>query len=193
MSGNTSATGGYLVPTNQILDDDALVDVLTALVAGVTQLDPTLIRPRWQIDPPNQPSKTTNWCAFGISSKTRLDYPYIEHFPGYDVMQRQERMDCEASFMGPEAYIYARKLRDGLYLPQNLESVAVHDIKLYEVGDLVEVPVPLVSTQFVRQVDVPVVFMRQINEVFQILDVASMEESKTTDTGLVVSINLQLP
>ena len=49
MSGNTSASGGYLSPTSSPpADDDALSSILHDLVVGVTGLAPTLVFPRWQ-------------------------------------------------------------------------------------------------------------------------------------------------
>lgn len=193
MSGNTSATGGYLRQSNVVVDDSALTDVFTALIVGITGLDATLVRPRWQPSPPTQPDINTDWCAFGVLNRIGVDYPWFQHFPGYDVMSRLERIECQASFIGPNNDGLARRMRDGMYVPQNIETIAGFGIKLYEVGEITEVPNPLINTQYYSQADVPLIFMRQVDLVFPILDVDTMPEIKMTDTGLTVGINFKLP
>jgi hypothetical protein len=55
-----SRTAGYLGPrdTPQQLVDGAWDDFLHDVIAGTTGLDPTLVRPRWQSEPPNIPTDT---------------------------------------------------------------------------------------------------------------------------------------
>src|SRR5215472_15859820 len=68
-----STTAGYLGPilgTGPVLQDDQWDDFLHDVLAGVSGLDPTMVRPRWQVVPPNVPDFKTDWLAFGITETT---------------------------------------------------------------------------------------------------------------------------
>lgn len=84
MNANTSATGGYLQPiasppNQENLQDDVLTDLFQEVVVKVTNMDPTLVRPRWQPSPPAQPDVSVSWAAIGIA-ETRPDvFPSITH------------------------------------------------------------------------------------------------------------------
>src|SRR5690348_11528259 len=108
MSGYVTA-GGNLPP-----NDDALAGILQEMIAGVTGLDPTLVRPRWQPQPPTQPQASTLWCAFGITGYTPFDYPQWSQDDTSGTQHRYERIDAMATFYGPQSSWYAGILRDGL-------------------------------------------------------------------------------
>jgi hypothetical protein len=66
---------GYIQASGNVQNDDALVGVLHDMVVGVTGLPASLVRPRWQPQPPTQPSVSTAWCAIGITRYEPYDYP----------------------------------------------------------------------------------------------------------------------
>src|SRR5574340_383319 len=78
---NTSATGGYLSPDASALplEGDALDALLQGMVVGITGLPGAMVRPRWQSVVPKQPEPTVDWCAIGITTSDRTDYPVEEH------------------------------------------------------------------------------------------------------------------
>jgi hypothetical protein len=121
-----SRFAGYLGPASPgpaPAEDDAWEDFLHDVFAGVTGLDPTLVRPRWQPEPPLRPDINVDWMAFGTQS-TRTDFvPVFYHLDdtgeGYDAMQEMEELDILLSFYGPNCEKYQSYCRRGLFVDQN--------------------------------------------------------------------------
>ncbi|MCX5516232.1 hypothetical protein C3941_19780 [Kaistia algarum] len=185
---NTSATGGYLVPTGTPPgEDDSLADALQAAVVGITGLDGTLVRPRWQATPPQQPSAATSWAAVGVVLATPDANAYIAHDPtgdGADKMQRHETLEVLVSFYGPQASANAARLRDGLALAQNRDMIrtatttAGVDIGLSFIacGTVIAVP-DLVNQRWLRRCDLPLTFRRRIDRTYPVLNLLSAQGS----------------
>lgn len=181
---NTSATGGYLAPagTPAPLEGQALYRFLHDLIAGITSLPGAEIRPRWQPEPPNLPTYGNDWAAFGITKRTNRKFAYVRHVPavaspaapGYDEYQTHEEMEILVSFYGPNADINAAVLRDGLYIPQNLEVLQLNAMGLVDTGDLMTVP-SLVKERWLYRVDLPVTIRRQILRQYPILDLVGAD------------------
>jgi hypothetical protein len=121
-----SRLAGYLGPASpgpEPLEDDSWEDFLHDVFAGVTGLDPTLVRPRWQPEPPLRPDIGVDWLAFGTTA-TRTDFvPVTYHIAdgadGYDAMQEMEELDILLSFYGPNCEKYQSYCRRGLFVDQN--------------------------------------------------------------------------
>jgi hypothetical protein len=124
-----SRFAGYLgpndppAPEHGLPEDDSWEDFLHDVFAGVTGLDPTLVRPRWQEEPPLRPDISVDWMAFGTTA-TRTDFvPVFYHIDdgadGYDAMQEQEELDILLSFYGPNCEKYQSYCRRGLFVDQN--------------------------------------------------------------------------
>lgn len=164
---NTSATGGFLSPGTSTVNDDALDDLLQAMVVGVTGLPGSLVRPRFQQSPPKQPDATVDWCAIGVHEISPDDNPVVRHDPlmnggaGGDVLERSEQLDVLASFYGPHAAHFAGLLRDGLYIPQNRETLAAAGVAFVTVGDKTRAPA-LVGTQWLNRFDIHVTLRRVV-------------------------------
>lgn len=172
---NTSATGGYLTST-PILEDQALFDFMHDLITGITGMDPTLVRPRWQPEPPDLPDFNVNWCAFGITEgETEPGTAYVVHQDSpqiLDQLQRHETLDVFASFYGPNASSLAKTLRDGLQVAQNREILQLASMGLVSTGDVVTAP-ELIKERWLYRVDLSVKIRRQIVRTFTVLDLAS--------------------
>lgn len=139
INNNTSATGGPLVPASSPapLEGLELNQFLAQLVAGVTNLDPTLVRPRYQAEPPVIPAVGTAWCAVGSQNRRSETFAYIKHNAdgnGSDELQRSEELDVLCSFydLGTTgiADYYAAILRDGLEIEQNQEVLRLVGMQL---------------------------------------------------------------
>jgi hypothetical protein len=162
---NNSSTGGYLTPTASSDQEDAdLAAILQGAVVGITGLAGQFVRPRWQGLPPQQPPLATDWAAIGVMQAEPTDYTY---FDGDGYLDRQERLTVMTSFYGPNAGRYGTLLRDGLYVPQNLEQLYLSGIKLYEAGALVTVP-ELVGDTWLMRRDLTVVLMRDVERHYDI-------------------------
>ncbi len=203
MSGNTSATGGYIdqVPPPPPTGRE-LTDALQQAIMALTGLPGNLVRPRWQLMPPAQPPADVTWASIGIIHMEADDYPYIAHDgvtqlpgaqgPGVDRMQRHATFTVLASFYGPEAEDEAGEFRDGLYVQQNWEPLHKLGLNLREVHDLAR-NAELVNQQWLDRLDIRLEMRGQINRVYPVLnldgaDVVIHEQTGlgTTDTSVTV-------
>ncbi len=182
---NTSATGGYLAPTAPVPpEDDALDNLLQELVAGVSGLSGSLVRPRWQPTVPKQPEPTVNWCALGITVQTNDAGPAIQHDPagdGQDEYQRHQDIELLCTFYGPAAKGYAQRLADGLAIPQNREQLGINDMAFVSAGEIRAAP-DFVSQQWARRYDLTVLLRRKISRTYAVLNLLSAQVSTETDS-----------
>lgn len=174
MSGNTSASGGFLTPTDDALvEDPELTNLFQATTVGITGLIPQNVRPRWQTTPPGQPDYNVDWCSVGIMSSGPTDYAYQDmQTDGTYLYKQLEALELLWSFYGPNSDANARKLRAGFYIKQNLDLLATAGIKLIEIRETMLVPV-LVNTRFIGQTDVPGSFTRLVKRIYPVLPIES--------------------
>lgn len=183
---NTSATGGPLAPAvaSPPLDDDALDDLLQELVAGVTGLPPSLVRPRWQPVVPKQPEPGTDWCAIGIPHQENDAGPVIQHDPageGSDTYIRHQEIELLCTFYGPHAKGYAQRLADGMAIPQNSEQLGAADMRFIAASGIRAAP-DFVNQQWVRRYDLTLTLRRKITRTYPVLNLLSAEVQHTTDS-----------
>jgi hypothetical protein len=140
---NTSATGGYLLPTYiPDIEDLAFDEVLQSIVVGVTGMPGALVRPRWQPVPLPQPEADVDWVAVGITDETE-EGSSIEHKPygeGYDLETTHNLIEVTVSFYGPNSRRTANTFRDGIRVAQNREIMQQNDLGFVDVVRLVAVP-----------------------------------------------------
>ena len=164
---NTSASGGYLTPTSNPIDDDALVNFIQAWVVGITGLSGANVRPRWQPEPANIPDVNVTWAAIGISSREADPFIYENHLPsangslGETEVRRHESLTFLASFYGPSANFYATVFRDGMQVSQNHDVLSVASFGFIESEDLVAVP-ELLKEKWLFRVDLRFKIKRQV-------------------------------
>lgn len=194
MTANTSATGGYIVPSTVApADDEALEDLLHDAIAGVTGITATLVRPKWQQRPPNRPEASTDWCAFGITMSTADWSSQITHVPtgnGSDVQTRHMTLDLLVSFYGPGAGGNAERLRDGILIPQNMEALAAQGLEILDTGPIITAP-EFVNTVWVRRKDVTLQIRRAVSRTYPVLNLLSAEGDLIADTGNTNSWNTE--
>ena len=183
MSGNTSATGGPLAPTGAPASDDALDDVLQALVVGIVGLPGDLVRPRFQAKPPRQPEPEIDWCAIGVVNTESDAGPAIVHDPaggpdghGQTNLSRHAEIDVLVSFYGPHSCGNAEILRDGLTIAQNLENVL---LKFINSGTIRRVP-DQVNAGWVSRHDMVLKFRQKTERSYQIMNFVETPFSVTT-------------
>jgi len=170
---NTSATGGYLVPTTPSPAYDQPLDLqLQSVVRGITGLRGDLVRPRWQEKPPQQPARSDTWCAIGI---IRIGAAYgrtIQHHPegdGHDEEETYEDLELLASFYGPGCGGMAALLRDGLWIPQNREEMRANGMALTDTGRVTLLGEPI-GPEFRRRADLHITLARNVSRSYPILN-----------------------
>lgn len=196
---NTSATGGYLLPSNVAhvpVEDLALVLVFQALVVGLTGLDGALVRPRWQPKPPNMPPIDASWVALGIFDQQRDTFAYVEHDgrgAGQDIVQRNELVEMLCSFYGPDAGKNAGLVSDGLMVAQNREVLQQNSMGLVSVGEIQAVPA-LINNQWYNRLDMKITVRREILRTYPVLNILSVVGTIAAEGAvetLVLDLNVQ--
>lgn len=175
------------VPLPEPLEDRDLYEVLQETVVGISGMDPTLVRPRWQPEPSPIPLAATCWCAVGVTDLESDTYPFVgQMLDGSWQLQRHETFTMYCSFYdlgyGGVAGRQAAVLRDGLMVPQNREALAANDIYLVSDADL-EVEPTLFKTRWRVQVDLRVRLRRQITRHYAVQPLVSASAKLYTDDG----------
>jgi hypothetical protein len=123
--------------------DLVLAQQIQATVAGITGLAGNLVRPRWQPNPPAQPTKDTDWCAVGITTTTSEPFTTSVH-DGFDnngdgtsTEYRDVQMTVLASFYGPASAGYAATLRDGFAIQQNRAALLSMGLAFVRPGNII--------------------------------------------------------
>lgn len=181
---NNSSTGGYLVPASSPapLEDDAFDDFLHDIGVGITGMDPTLVRPRWQPESINLPDFGTNWMALGVT-ETDPDTYGVEVFDPVTLvthLQRHEVTTILCSFYGPNANGLCSQFRDGLQISQNREALWLAGMALVETGKPMQAP-ELIKDRWTRRVDMPWVVRRGIFRDYPVLSLLSASGTLYTD------------
>lgn len=184
-----STAAGALIPADpptEPLEGADLAQVLQQWVVGITGLDGTLVRPRWQQQPPAQPDIGTTWCAIGVLlESSEAGFPVITHDGdadgglGRDHLRRHKTLDVLASFYGPLGPGYAQRLMDGAYIAQNSEPLLGTGLALISIGDMRQVPEPF-QLQWLMRVDVPIRLRRVIDREYLVRNIIATEGDVVT-------------
>lgn len=180
----SSATGGYLTP--QYSTDDAvyLRRLLQSIIVGVTALQPSLVRPMWQPDPPPVPSISTDWCGFAIVAQRHEKGSFHEQFDESGaVLWRHEELDVLCAFYGPNCLTNAAVLRDGLEgFAQNREVMALNILGIGGFSDIVHAP-ELVNDRYFDRADITMVVRRELGREYEVLPFLHAQEWVKADRG----------
>lgn len=170
-----SVTADYLLPQGTPpLDGDALDDAFQQAVVGITGLSGSLVRPRWQAQPPQQPDNLTNWAAVGVTTVRNSDYTWFkEADDGQSLSQhRQQELNVMVSFYGPLAVANANLLADGIEIPNNTWGLLAVGIKLIGTENIIRVP-DITNAQWINRCDIQIRFRREVVRTYLIPTVLS--------------------
>ena len=168
-----STVAGYLTPSTEPVDDAELANILQKAIRGITDLPGALVRPRWQPEPPQQPAFEVNWCAFGVVRVAYDKLAFYKQVSQFDAeVYRDTLFDVLHSFYGPSCTLFARRLIDGLSVPQNRDELERSDIAVVTAGDLTHLPA-LLKERWVDRVDVEITFRRRTLRTYAIRTIQS--------------------
>lgn len=160
-------------PAPTPLYGDELEDVFHDTIAGILSLDGSLVRPRWQANPPNQPDFDVDWVAFGIVNNKGDWNPYMgfdataDLGNGADVFERDEELILLHSYYGPNSMKLQSLFQDGLYLDDNRALLTAQGIKFISFVDAMQVPA-LMKETWVKKMDQRYIFRRRIRRQYPI-------------------------
>lgn len=195
---NTSATGGYLLPSaaGAPLEDDALQDFFQAWIVGITGLAGAFVRPSWQGEPPNIPAdRATAWIAFRIRTRKGDTFAAELHQPnlptpddGQDVIIRQEELELVCSVYGRSADAVCAQLREGASVAQNREPLTLANMGLISVGEPIDATAVLIKQEWLYRVDMAIRIRREIRRVYPVLNLLEANGTVTAEDAGAVSI-----
>lgn len=145
---------------------------LQAWIACMLEMDGKLVRPRWQVEPPNTPDFSTNWIAFGVGPRKSDTFAVERHSPngeGFTETQRHQEMDVLVSCYGPQADGYAEALSDAVQVSQNREALFLQGFGLIEASQITLVPA-LTKDRWRKRADITVRLRRAITRQFGVLN-----------------------
>jgi hypothetical protein len=169
------------------MDGQSLEDYLQQFVAGVSYLDGTLVRPRWQEEPPNLPAfdDVPCWCAVGIVRRRPIGvYAAVVHYgdnDGYSDMQRHEDLDVLCSFYGAGADEFATNLHNGLMLWQNTSILRMSGLAFVEIGEGVRAP-ELIKEKWLNRIDKWLMLRRVVQRYYPVLNILSIQGTVNAET-----------
>ena len=184
---NTSATGGYLTPASNPLDDDSLLDFMHDVIVGIVGMQNQMVRPAYQENPPKRPGIKADWCAFWTAGHTpEAGNAYVKMSQNglSSSMQRHETFDVRVSFYGPNASRNAAALRDGLQLAQNREQLFLAGMAHIDCSSITPLG-DLVNEQWYRRADITVRFRRELNRVYNVMSFLSANGTINTETQII--------
>lgn len=171
------------------------------MIASLTALDGTLVRPRWQPESVNIPQSGTVWCAFGFvdeaSDFSPAQIPFLDNTGvGYVQLQENEEFGVLCSFYGTgagsAAKAAAKQLRDGLRISQNREVLTNAGMDLLDVT--APVPAPTLTKEiWLYRCDLTLKIRRMITRDYPILSIetATVPVVAQTPDELDVNITVQ--
>lgn len=144
------------------LEGNALENAFQALVAGITGLDPTLVRPRWQPEPVNMPDFSQTWAAVGITETSSDRFVYTKQIDrDTEQLERDQVLTVMFSFYGPDAQYMLERFQDGIAIERNRADLRTVGIKLTEIKDPRQLPA-LLKEKWQKRLDVEGIFRRRI-------------------------------
>lgn len=150
-----------------------LTQFIQTVIVGVSDLDGTMVRPKWQVAPPKQPDIDQNWIGFGVDLLTPDTYQFLGmDGAGVTTTQRQEGVEVGLSIYGPSGLEIAGLIIDGLQIPQNLEALRAANMGFQESSQPRQVP-DLVNERWIARVELGLKFRRQITRTYPIVSILS--------------------
>lgn len=171
---NSSATGGYLLPTNAALDNNLLKRFMHGVIVGVTGLDNTLVRPAFQNNSPPIPDIDVDWCAFMIRNRHTEGMPWLNQGDIDATLGTNELFDVVVNFYGPSSMGYATVLRDGLQIPQNSDQLVAAGMAVLGSEGIQYIP-ELVNDRWYERTDITINMNRNLARTYDILSLLSAE------------------
>jgi len=153
--------------------DDDLHDQLQPIIVGITGIDQTLVRPRWQPKPPQTPEFDVNWIAFGETNVKSDTFVHEQPDPAGDsgngtlVISKDQEITLLFSFYGPLASAICEQFRDGVVVQNNREALAALGFGIIDTQDAIRVPA-LLRDVWVNKVDMTLILRRRVKRTYKI-------------------------
>jgi hypothetical protein len=175
----------YILPSSTVNPPKqlTLTQFIQSILVGLTKIDGTLVRPKWQVAPPKQPDIGTNWIAFGIVDDTPDANGYVGETSDQQFeYQRQTQLNVGVSVYGPDAQDIAGVIRDGFQVPQNLANLTAALMGFVETGRINHLP-DLIHERWVERVEFTITLRRQIQRTYPVMTFVSVSGTVYSQTN----------
>lgn len=191
-----STTAGYIAPMSKPVYDDALDDYIQAALAGITGVDPNLIRPRLQAEGTTIPGTDQTWCSMGVVGYDREwadndshDYT-ADYGQGTNTQRHSEEIEVLISCFGPFAAALEATIRAGLQVEQNRTALRnASGLEFVEHRRVIRVPA-LIKNIYVPRWDSTLILRRRVSFTYPIRNVLSANFQVKTDVGINTTTNV---
>lgn len=167
---------GYLNPTqsNQPPNSLTLEQFIQTVIAGISGFNGAMVRPKWQVNPPRQPQINENWIAFGIGNiiPDANAYVWMNQDDNTNLL-RNELLEIQVAFYGPNALENISIFRDGFQITQNLEAMQKAMMGFKEISSANRIP-DLINERWVDRYELTLVLVRAVQRFYPILSFASV-------------------
>lgn len=189
---------GFIQPQGEApLEGRALTNFLQEWFVGLIDIDPTLVRPRWQTEPANIPSAGEFWVAFGVRKRVSDTYAIAQHLPdangglGADLRTRHETIEILVSFydtgVNGQADVLAALSLDNMLIEQNRWMLDQNGFGIFEAKEATIAPV-LFKERWNYRVDVAVTLRRQARRIYPISNVESFQAALHVDVQPPIAV-----
>lgn len=166
---------GYLAPTSSQGQPGglSLEDFIQTIIVGISGYGGALVRPKFQVNPPKQPALETDWIAFAISQNIpdANAYTWLND-QNVDQLTRQEKLEIQVAYYGPNALENMSVFRDGFQIQQNLEAMRSAGMGFNGMTSFVRGP-DLINERWVNRWETTLTLVRQVLRVYPVLSFAS--------------------
>ena len=180
----SSTVAGYIRPSNISKPPNrlTLLQFIQTVLVGLSGIDGSLVRPKWQPKPPPQPDPETNWIAFGIiEDEPTFNGAIVTDNAGVTTQQRQRKLTIQTSFYGPNALDFIELVQDGFQLGQNLAALKSANMGLTETTRAIHIP-ELVNEVWIDRYEMSVILQREVISTYPIVTITSASGTIFTPT-----------
>jgi hypothetical protein len=170
-----SNIAGYLTPTSSQGQPGglSLEDFIQTIIVGISGYAGTVVRPKFQQNPPKQPSINTDWIAFAIQNviPDANAYTWLND-QNIDQLTRMEKLEIQIAYYGPNSLENISVLRDGFQIQQNLEAMRAAGMGFNGLTQAIRGP-DLLNERWVNRWEMTLTLVRQVLRVYPVLSFAS--------------------
>jgi len=175
----------YILPSISTVPPNKLTvtQFIQTVFVGISGLPGSMVRPKWQPQPPKQPDLEVSWMALGISNAVPDANSYIGTKVDETVeSQRHETLEISCAIYGPYCLEIYELLRDGFQIQQNRIELQNANMGFVQITNGRKIP-DLVNERWIERIETSVFLRREIQRIYPIPTIISSDGTIYTVIG----------